>query len=499
MPMKRKPLKNKAEIKPTKKIRLKEVGYVISAQDYLINLEGLPSCKINDIIISKNGGRALINVLDRDKIEALMLDDERPKPGDYFTSSEKKLSLPLSDNLLGRAINPLGIPIDGKNLFPPTGKELDLDVVAPGIDKREIISQQLFTGITVIDTLLPIGKGQRELIFGEPRSGKSSFMLDVIANQRGENKICIYAGIGRADIDVKRFIESLEKTKSLPYTIVVAATSSDSAPLIAITPAVACSIAEFFSSQGKDVVMIMDDLGTHSKYLREISLLSGRTPGRESYPPDIFYQHSHLVERAGNFNKLNGGGSITLLPVIETDIENFTNLIPTNVMSMTDGHLLFSASLRAQGQYPAIEIDRSVTRVGRQTQFFLHKVVSDKIRYLLTEYHELERYGRFGAELTSETQLTLKRGAIAQELLRQDPLEKLEPSLQVILLCLIFAEFFDNYDVEFVRSNKKKIIHALRTIQVFQQLAQDIKKFELNDLIEEIKKSKTTLEKTCRQ
>ena len=485
--------------KLTRKIGRKEIGYVISAQDYLINLEGLPSAKINDIIISQNGSRALVDILDKNQVEALMLDDERPKPGDYFTLSGKKLTIPLHANLLGRAINPLGTPIDGKGALPPGGVELDLDVVAPGIDKRKKITEQLFTGITIIDTLLPIGKGQRELMFGEPRSGKSSFMLDLIVNQKGENKICIYTAIGRADIDVKRFIENIHKLGAADYTVILAATSSDSAPLIAISPAVALSIAEFYRDQGNDVLMIMDDLGSHSKYLREISLLSGRTPGRESYPPDIFFQHSHLVERAGNFNSFKGNGTITLLPVIETDIENFTGLIPTNVMSMTDGHLLFSASLRAGGQYPAVEINRSVTRVGRQTQFLLHKILSDKIRSLLTNYHELERYGRFGAELTASTQLTLKRGAVIQELLKQEPFNKIEPEVQIILLTLVFSEFFDNHDVEFVKTNKQKILEVLKNSDNFKKLGQEIRNIEYDALVKEIKQLHHELEKSCRQ
>jgi F-type H+-transporting ATPase subunit alpha len=475
----------------------KEVGYVVSAQDYLLNIEGLPSASVNDIVVSENGARALVNIIERDRVEALMLDPDRPRPGESFTLTGSKLTIPLHVNLLSRAINPLGTPIDKKGKFPPGGVEVDLDVVAPGIADRAIVSEQLFTGITVIDTLLPIGKGQRELMFGEPRSGKSSFMLDIIHNQKGENKICIYAAIGRADIDVQRFIEQLEKTEASKYTIVLAATSSDSAPLISVAPSIACSLAEHYRNQGQNVLLILDDLGTHSKYLREIGLLSGRTPGRESYPPDIFYQHSRLVERAGNFNEHFGSGSITLLPVIETDLENFTGLIPTNVMSMTDGHLLFSAALRAGGQYPAIEVDRSVTRVGRQTQSLIHKILSDKVRSLIADFHELERYGRFGAELTSETQTTIKRGSVITELLRQEPLEKIEPKVQILLLSLVFTGFFDTKDIEFVRCNKSNIIRALGEKKELETLKKQIDTVKLDELIENLKQYKNVVEASC--
>ncbi|OGG02457.1 hypothetical protein A2W14_06135, partial [Candidatus Gottesmanbacteria bacterium RBG_16_37_8] len=391
----------------------KEVGFVVKAQDYLLYLEGLPSVKIEDIILSEKGGRAIVTALDHEKIEALMLDHDRPAPGDSFTIDKTGIRLPPQVRLIGRAINPLGIPIDGKGGFQLGDERINFGIIAPGVDSRRIISDQLYTGITIVDTLLPIGKGQRELIFGEPRSGKSPFLLDVILNQKGKSIICIYVAIGKAEIDVKKFIKELTEEGGQSYTLVIAATSSDSAPLISIAPAVGCSVAEYFVKSGRDVLMIFDDMGLHAKYLREIGLLSGRVPGRESYPADIFFAQSHLVERAGNFNANWGNASITLLPVIETDLENFTALIPTNIMSMTDGHILFSASLRSQGQYPSIEPDLSVTRVGHQTQRPLHKFLADKIRSLIADYHELERYGRFGSELTPETQRLLKLGMIS--------------------------------------------------------------------------------------
>lgn len=477
----------------------KEVGFVISAQDYLIYLVGLPKIRVNDLIISQSGGRALVTGLDKERIEALMLDRQRPYPGSQFEIFQKGLSMPLKSKIFGRILSPLGAALDGGGGFPPNDEvPIDLEFIAPGIEARKIISEQLITGCTVVDTLLPIGKGQRELLFGEPRSEKRTFLADVIINQKGRNIICIYVAMGRSEIDISRFVASLAAHDALDYTIILAATSSDAAPLIAISPAVACAISEFFAHQGKDVLLILDDLGIHAKYLREISLLSGRVPGRESYPADIFYAHSHLVERAGNFNEKYGNASITLLPVIETDLENFTNLIPTNVMSMTDGHILFSSSLRSQGYYPAIEPDRSVTRVGHQTQTKIHKILSDAVRSILANYHELERYSRFGAELTAETQLVIKRGIMTTELLKQEPFNPVEPKIQILLLTLLFTSFFLNRDVEFLKKNKQTIATTLAENEVFQKIGKDyLQGDDLPILIKALEQNLPRLEEVC--
>lgn len=477
----------------------KEIGYVTSTQDYIVFLEGLPTVKMYDIIVTKTGARALVSALEKDHVEALMLDADRPKPGDYFELSDIGLHLPFQVNLFGRAINPLGIPLDGKAGLPPGGDPIDLDVTAPGIDGRERITDQFYTGITVIDTLIPVGIGQRELILCEPRSGKEEFFLDIIMNQKTQNRVVVYASVGRSEIELKRMIEDIKKVGADPYTIVVAATSIESAPMIMITPSIAASLAEYYRNKGRDVLLIIDDLASQAKYAREISLLAGRIPGRESYPADIFYQHSSQVERAGRFNDHFGKGTITMLPVIETYIENFTALIPTNVMSMTDGHILMSANLRAQGVYPAIEVERSVTRVGRQTQTFIHKVLSDRVRSLISEYHELERYGRFGSELSGETQMKIKRGKIVEELLRQETLTSLPPETQIMYLTLVFSGFYDKRDLDTMREDKVKIIDTLNTDKTYVPIAEFIrtKGSKLDDLIEKLKTVTAPLEAVC--
>ncbi len=476
----------------------KEVGYVVSTQDYIVIVEGLPSARLYNIIVTKNGGRAMVSALEKDRIEALMLDSERPKPGDYFELSDFGLRLPLNVDLFGRMINPLGMALDGKAGLPPGGEPLDLDIVAPGIDGRAAVTEQFYTGLTVVDTLLPVGKGQRELIMCEPRSGKEQFFLDVILSQKTQNRVCIYAAIGRSELEVKRFSEDIKTIGADTYTIIVAATSSESAPMIQIAPSVASALAEYYRNLGRHVLLILDDLATHAKYAREISLLAGRIPGRESYPADIFYQHSSIVERAGNFNDHYHNGSITMLPTIETNIENFTNLIPTNVMSMTDGHILFSANLRAQGVYPAIEADRSVTRVGRQTQTFIHKVLSDRVRLLLAEYHELERYGRFGSELSAETQLKIKRGKVVEELLKQDPMSSISPQAQIVMLSLVFTGFFDKMDLDSLRTLKKKVVATLQS-STYKTVMDATKTAKLDELITQLKTQLKPLEDACQQ
>lgn len=471
----------------------KEVGFVVSVNNYLVTLEGLPSARVNDIVIGKDGGRAQVFSLEGNYIQALMLETQSPKPGDTFTLCEEGIKLPLCDGLLGRTVNPLGVPIDGKAPLPKGGQKLELDVVAPGISHRDMITDQLATGFAVVDTLLPLAKGQRELIIGDARSGKSSFLLDIIVNQKGKNVICVYGAIGKPEIDIKRFAAALSAAGADAYTTILAATGSSPTPLITIAPSVAFSIAEYFAGQGRDVLIILDDLGVQAKYLREIALLSKQIPGRESYPGGIFYAHSHLMERAGRFTDLKGT-TITLLPVIEIDVESFTNLIPTNLMSQTDGHLLFSAALRAQGQYPSIEWDRSVTRVGRQTQPTILKALGSKVRALLAEYQELQRYITFEAELSPESQLKIKQAGMVLEILRQENEAALELTIQAALLASVFTAYLGGKEVSFMHENKRKIIKALQTDPVLTQII-ETEKENLDQLIDKLDKNSSALEK----
>lgn len=443
-------------------IQTQEVGYVRSIRDFLIHLDGFPSIRINDMVEAENGARGWVSSISEDQIEVLLLTDTKILPKTLFRKMPLRLGVNVGDFLLGRAINPLGVPIDGKGMLSKdrVTKILELEQEAPGLETREFITKQFLTGITLIDTLIPLGKGQRELILGDAHSGKTGFLIDVLINQKNTGVICIYASIGKPAVAVRNLIDILKSNKALDSTIIVATSSSEPAPLIFLTPKTAFTIAEYFARMGKEVLLILDDLGNHAKIYREIALLGNKSPGRESYPGDIFYQHAHLLERAGNFLPQYGGGSITALPVIELNLSDFTTLIPTNVMSMTDGHLLFKSALHAQGQSPSIDISLSVSRVGRQTQEQVSNLLSTKVRQILSDAADLETISRFSSELPAETQLILRRREQIMEILKQDPLTPTSKPIQLILLALPFTTFFKDKNRVFVESYKRKITES---------------------------------------
>lgn len=477
-----------------------EVGFVVSSRDFLIHLDGFPTIRVNDMVTSDNGLRGWVNATTTDLVEVLMLDEGVIKPKQQFGRLNNRLGVVAGDFLLGRAINPLGAPIDGKGLLTQTKTTpiLEIDQEASGIESRQFIKTQFLTGITLIDTLIPLGKGQRELILGDAHSGKTGFLLDVIINQKNTGVVCILALIGKPAVIVRNLIDTLRANKALDYTVVVATSSSEPAPLIFLTPKTAITIAEYFQKKGKDVLLIMDDLGTHAKIYREISLLGNRSPGRESYPGDIFHQHAYLLERAGNFLPQYGGGSITALPVIELNLNDFTTLIPTNLMSMTDGHLLFKAGLRAQGQTPAIDISLSVSRVGRQTQDQTSNLLSTRIRQILSSAADLETISRFSAELPAETQLVLRRKELIMEILRQEPLTAIPKQIQAILLALPFTAFFQDKGRPFIDKYRKIIIEAFSKNPVLLPITQSVTKLKSDEeLIGLLEKAGPVLFKLC--
>lgn len=477
-----------------------EIGYVTKVRDFLTRLDGFPTIRINDMVESDTGLRGWISTLGLDFAEVLMLDEGQITPRQMFKRTNSRLGVVAGDFLLGRAINPLGIPIDGKGALTRTkaAEVLELEQGAPGIESREYITQQFLTGITLIDTLIPLGQGQRELVMGDAHSGKTQFLVDTIVNQKGTGVICIYASIGKPAVSVRGLINILRANKALDYTVVIATSSSEPAPLIFLTPKTAVTVAEYFQKKGRDVLLILDDLGNHAKIYREISLLGNKSPGRESYPGDIFYQHAHLLERAGNFTPDAGGGSITALPVIELNMADFTTLIPTNVMSMTDGHLLFKSSLRSQGQSPAIDISLSVSRVGRQTQDKVSNLISAKVRQVLSQASDLETISRFSSELSEETQLTLRRRILIMELLKQEPLTAIPKQIQVVLLALPFITFFNNKNKTFLEKYKKTITQAFLTDPQLSQIAKGADQFKTDDeLIKALETITPILQKIC--
>lgn len=488
-------------------IQTQEVGYVTSTRDFLVHLDGFPSIRINDVVESETGARGWVNSLSENQIEVLMLDEGKVIPKQLFKKTPFRLAIGVGDFLLGRAINPMGVAIDGKGMLAkderssPAGKVtkiLELEQPAPGLEAREFISEQFLTGITLIDTLIPLGKGQRELVLGDAHSGKTGFLIDILINQRNTGVICVVASIGKPAVAVRNLIDILRSNKAIENTVIVATSSSEMAPLIFLTPKTAFTIAEYFQRLGKDVLLILDDLGTHAKIYREIALLGNKYPGRESYPGDIFYQHAHLLERAGNFLPASGGGSITALPVIELNMMDFTTLIPTNVMSMTDGHLLFKSSLRSQGQIPSIDISLSVSRVGRQTQDSVSNLLSTKVRQTLSDAADLETISRFSSELPPETQLTLRRKDLILEILKQDPLSPTSKLIQVILLTLPFTTFFKDKNRVFLEKYKRKITESFLSNPQLIKLSQTIPNLKTSDeLINLLEGAGPILTKIC--
>ncbi len=454
----------------------KEAGLVTQAKGYLISLEGLPSARVNDIVINAHGQRALVTALAESGVEALLLDPGSPGSGERFVAHPEGIQLYLGEALFGRAMNVLGEPVDGREAFPPATEPLTLESDAPDMSARSLMIEQLTLGMTMVDLLLPIAKGQRQLVLGPNASGKDVFLESVTAAQRDTGVVCVYALIGRPAAYIENVMARLYRKDGNPNTITVVARSDDPAPFVSIAPAVALQVAESFSKKGKDVLLVLDDLAIHAKYFREIALLSGRVPGRESYPGDTFYAQAHLLERAGFFNKAHGGGSLTLLPVLETNIEEMTNLISTNLMSATDGHLFFSPVAHAEGYFPAIDPQQSVTRVGRQTQSTLAKQLSIRVFGLLADYEREKRYSQFGAQLSLEAQDVLARGEVATVLLRQEPATAVSQEEQVILLSLVFTPFFDKKSIDFVKRNHAALKAAVSKDPLLQPLVESARK-----------------------
>lgn len=437
----------------------KEVGYVLSIRDYLIYIDGLPSIRIGDLVENSDHVRGVVTALLPDKVEVWILDDGVILPGQLFSRTKDHLSINVGEFLLSRAINPLAIPIDGKGPLSKTrGEMLDLIQLAPGIASRQFIDSQFITGSTLIDTLIPLGKGQRELVIGDPHSGKTAFLVDLIVNAGKNGVVSIVALIGKPIYQVRSMIDILQETGTSSQVVIVATSSSDPSPLIFYTPHCAVTIAEYFQKKGKDVLLILDDLGIHAKVYRQLALLGNRFPGKSSYPADIFSTHASLVERAGSFNASAGGGSITALPVIEINLNDFTTFIPTNLISMTDGHWLFRADLYGRGFYPAIDINLSVSRVGKQTQNRLQNLLAQKLMQDLEESQRLETVTKFAGELPQATQLLLHQRDLINELLRQDSFKFIPLPVQIIMAGLIFTNFFRNKPVAFFKKNKEQLI-----------------------------------------
>jgi len=466
--------------------KTEKIGTVIEIGDGVAKIAGLSDCMASEMLeftssrtdadSTLNNAEPVYGValnLEEGQVGAMILGQyENIKEGDMVKSTGKILSVPVGEQMIGRVVNPLGIAIDGKGeIFPhlesspdspspqilsPEGRGgqsmyYPIEKIAPGVITRKSVHQPVQTGIKAIDAMIPIGRGQRELIIGDRQTGKTAIAIDTIINQKNQNLICIYVAIGQKESKVARIVAELEKNGAMEYTIVMVAGASDPAALSFIAPYSGCAIGEYFMDQGKDVLVVYDDLSKHAWAYRQISLILKRPPGREAYPGDIFYLHSRLLERSAKLNENFGGGSLTALPIIETQAGDVSAYIPTNVISITDGQIYLESDLFYKGIRPALNVGLSVSRVGSAAQIKAMKKVAGKLRLDLAQFRELEAFAQFGSDLDENTRRQIERGRKTVEILKQGQYEPMPVENQVAVLYALSAGFLDDVAVEKVK------------------------------------------------
>ena len=415
-------------------IDVAEVGTVVTIGDGMARLHGVERVMAGEMIEFPHGIYGIALNLEEDSVGAVLLGDYTEiKEGDTVKRTGRIISVPVGDEMLGRVVNALGQPVDGKGPIP-TDRFLPVERLAPGVVDRQPVREPLQTGLKAIDAMIPIGRGQRELIIGDRQTGKTAVAVDAILNQKDTGVICIYCAIGQKQSTIAQIVRTLEEADALRYTIVVAAAASDPAPMLYVAPYAACALGEYFRDSGRHALCIYDDLSKHAQAYREISLLLRRPPGREAYPGDVFYLHSRLLERAAKLNDAHGGGSLTALPIIETQAGDLSAYIPTNVISITDGQIFLESDLFHQGVRPAINVGNSVSRVGGSAQIKAMRQVAGTLRLDLAQYRELAAFAQFGSELDKSTQRQLNRGARLVEILKQPQYSPLPVAQQVIII-----------------------------------------------------------------
>jgi len=445
------------------KIELAEVGEVLSVGDGIARVYGLDNVMSNEMVEFENGVRGLAFNLEENSVGVIIL-------GDYLAVREgfkvkrlgEVLEIPVGDAQLGRVVDPMGNPIDGKGPIN-TSKTRPVEIIAPGIAKRKPVTEPMQTGIKAIDAMIPIGRGQRELIIGDRGTGKTAIAVDTIINQKGNGVICVYVAIGQKSSRVAAVQEKLEKLGCMDYTIIVSASASDPAPLQYIAPYSGCSMAEYFMYEhGKATLVIYDDLTKQANAYRQMSLLLRRPPGREAYPGDVFYLHSRLLERAAKLNDKYGGGSLTALPIIETQDGEVSAYIPTNVISITDGQIYLQPNLFASGQRPAVDVGISVSRVGGAAQIKAMKSVAGRVKLDLAQFRDLEAFAQLGTELDAATQSQLDRGYRVLEILKQDESKPWPVEEQVVSIFSVTRGLMDKVPTAQIREFESSLIRHLR-------------------------------------
>jgi len=475
-----------------------EVGTVISVGDGIARIHGVERAMAGEMLEFPNGLYGIALNLEEESVGAVLLGrSTQIKEGDTVKRTGRIISVPVGDEMLGRVVNALGQPIDGKGPIA-TKQFTPIERLAPGVTDRSPVKEPLQTGLKAIDGMVPIGRGQRELIIGDRQTGKTAVAIDAIINQKGLGVTCIYNAIGQKQSTVAQVVRTLEEAGAMEYTIVVSAGASDPAPLLYISPYSACTIGEYFRDTGRHALVIYDDLSKHAQSYREISLLLRRPPGREAYPGDVFYLHSRLLERAAKLNKELGGGSLTALPIIETQAGDLSAYIPTNVISITDGQIFLEADLFNQGVRPAINVGNSVSRVGGSAQIKAMRQVAGTLRLDLAQYRELAAFAQFGSDLDQATQRQLNRGKRLTEILKQPQYRPLSVEKQVAIIYAATNGYLDSVPVENLRQYEEEMQRFLETrkasilaaIVETKTLSDDIKT-QLNQALEEFGKQFT--------
>ena len=436
-----------------------EVGTVIWISDGITTVYGIDHAMYGEIVIFETGVKGMVQDIRRNEIGVILLGkDTGIKEGTKVTRTGKKAGIPVGDAYLGRVVDALGAPIDGKGDIPSDGYR-PIEQEAPGIIDRKSVSVPLETGILAIDSMFPIGRGQRELIIGDRQTGKTSIATDTIINQKGKDVICIYVAIGQKASTIAKIVSTLTKNDAMDYSIVVSATASDSAPLQYIAPYSGTALAEYFMHKGKDVLIVYDDLSKHAVAYRALSLLLERSPGREAYPGDVFYLHSRLLERSSRLSDELGGGSITALPIIETQAGDVSAYIPTNVISITDGQIFLESDLFFSGQRPAVNVGLSVSRVGGAAQTKAMKKVAGSIRIDLAQFREMEVFTQFSSDLDAATKEQLQYGKGLMELLKQPLCHPMSLHEQVITLCVATHKVLVDVEISKIKDFQKDMLN----------------------------------------
>lgn len=454
----------KQQIKKYKhKLELLDTGTVMSIGDGVATVHGLKNAMLSELVQFSNGIFGMVLSLDEDSVGVVIFgDDSDIKEDDIVSRTNRVVEIPVGDGFLGRVVNPLGQPIDGLGAIE-SNKTRPIERIAPGVITRKSVNTPLQTGIKAIDSMIPIGRGQRELIIGDRQTGKTAIAIDTIINQKGQNVKCVYVAIGQKASTVAQVVEKLRVHGALEYTTIVSATASEMAPMQYIAPYSGVTIAEEWMEQGQDVLIVYDDLSKHAVAYRTLSLLLRRSPGREAFPGDVFYLHSRLLERAAKLSPEYGGGSITALPIIETQAGDISAYIPTNVISITDGQIFLQADLFASGQRPAIDTGLSVSRVGSAAQIKAIKQVSGTIKIELANYRELQAFAQFGSDLDKTTKETLDHGAKVYELLKQRQYASMDVYDQVLQLFTARHRFIKNVSLEKIADYEESLVSYMHT------------------------------------